>query len=307
MKILFQILPLFTLILIFGCNDILEEDVSAETIRLVSPANGIETDIQNIGFLWDKIENNNTYRLQVVTPNFQQPVSFLLDSLVNSNSFNLSLNPGEYQWRVRAENSAYFSDYSTNSFKIDSLSNPINQIIELLSPKDSAFSKGNTIFSWTDLVGTVQYQFELIQNETLIIDSVLFANEIFISGIQDGNYYWRVKAFNALGESAFSERQITIDNTPPSAPTLNSPFNNQNVLADSVILIWNSSSDVVSDSIFLWNSVSNESVSLFPKSTNTKNLKIKLNSGDYSWYVKSLDRAGNVSDSSEVRQFSMVN
>lgn len=102
----------------WACNDILEEDISKEHVTIIAPANGVETGFQSIGFFWESAEENRSFRIQIATPDFEEAVSVEVDSLLDKNSFIYYLEPGEYEWRVRAENSAYHSSYSTARFTI---------------------------------------------------------------------------------------------------------------------------------------------------------------------------------------------
>jgi hypothetical protein len=103
---------------LWGCDDILEEDISTEQITIIAPANGVQSGLQNIGFHWESADEHRSFRIQVATPDFAQAVSVVVDSLVDKNSFKYKLEPGKYEWRVRAENSAFKSDYSTAAFSI---------------------------------------------------------------------------------------------------------------------------------------------------------------------------------------------
>ncbi|MEQ8358193.1 MAG: hypothetical protein RH860_01815 [Cytophagales bacterium] len=293
---------------LFACEDILEEDVSDKNVLLIAPANGIETDLQNIGFLWEKIENVNSYRLQIATPNFDQAVSVLLDSLVEGNSFRFSLIPGKYQWRVRAENSAYESEYSTNSFQIDSLVNPINQIIALVEPEDSSYFQSEAIiFTWIDLVGTVQYNFQITQLNSIVLDTSIFLNEFEYQPLEEGVFDWQVKAFNNLGESNFSKRSIIIDDTPPSPPQNMLPLNGGFILSDSVDFSWTSENNIAFDSLFLKNAITGNDINGFPRKTEGEFLSIPLSTGEFEWYLKSVDKAMNTGTKSQSNTFNVLN
>ncbi len=297
---------IFLTLSFLSCNEIFEEDVTKESVVLIAPANGIETDLQNIGFLWEELPDVESYRFQLAVPNFTVPVTVLIDSLVNKNSFQITLAPGNYEWRVRAENSAYFSDYTIHGFKIDSLLNPINQIINLISPRDSFLTQSGLIdFEWSNLVGIIDYQFQIEKQGILVIDTIALNNSMTYNLTEEDSYSWKVLAFNDLGQSGFSERKLIIDNTPPVSPQLNNPSDGALIFADSVNLSWSVSNDRIRDSLFVFRFVSGSPLDGFPKSLESTNFMLKGESGAFEWYVKSVDEAGNVSQASNLRIFTL--
>ncbi|MEQ8518754.1 MAG: hypothetical protein RLN79_08430 [Cytophagales bacterium] len=108
-------------ILFISCEQILEEDIQKKEVELIIPANGIRLSMQNVGFLWEGIDGAESYRLQIVNPDFTVPQTLVLDTLIHKKSFRQYLDLGKYEWRVRAENSAYQSDFTTYVFWVDTL------------------------------------------------------------------------------------------------------------------------------------------------------------------------------------------
>lgn len=115
------VIPILCVFLFASCEQILEKDIQKKKISLLVPADDIRSNIQSIGFLWEAMDGNNSYRLQIVQPDFEIPEALVLDTLISKNSFYQYLDLGKYEWRVRAENTAYQSEYSTRSLWVDSL------------------------------------------------------------------------------------------------------------------------------------------------------------------------------------------
>ena len=107
-----------TLIIAFGCEDFLEKDLSDKAPTLIAPADSVETLHQNLTFAWESMEGAENYRLIVVSPSFERAELYLLDTLVEKLSFGVTLTPRQYEWKVRAENSAYESLYTQRTFTI---------------------------------------------------------------------------------------------------------------------------------------------------------------------------------------------
>jgi hypothetical protein len=108
-----------------ACDDIIEvEDISDRTVTLVAPTNGAILSSGTIHFDWEPIEDAESYRIQIATPDFDAPLqivadSTLADSTATNTTFSVSLNSGTYQWRVRAQNSDYHTNYTTRSFTVE--------------------------------------------------------------------------------------------------------------------------------------------------------------------------------------------
>lgn len=101
-----------------SCEDIIERDISEETITLQAPAEGVVLENEEVLFLWDPVEGLHTqYELQIVTPSFAAG-QLLVDTLVSANKFSYSFDTGLYAWRVRALNGAYVTAYATAAFSV---------------------------------------------------------------------------------------------------------------------------------------------------------------------------------------------
>ncbi|WP_397301597.1 hypothetical protein [Nonlabens ulvanivorans] len=73
-------------------------------------------------FFWEDLEGATSYRVQVAEPDFINPTQITHDVIVQDSvgtSTQLNLTPGTYQWRVKAQNSAYQSPYSISDFTVN--------------------------------------------------------------------------------------------------------------------------------------------------------------------------------------------
>jgi len=106
--------------LIYSCSDITEvEDISNESVLILAPTNNSILIQNDITFSWNAIEDSDNYRIQISTPNFENATQILVDSMVTATNLSKVLSVGDYEWRVRAENSEYKTQYTTQSFSIE--------------------------------------------------------------------------------------------------------------------------------------------------------------------------------------------
>ena len=107
-------------VLIISCDDIIEvQDISNETVTLLAPTNEAVLSTIHLTFSWEPIEDAESYELQIATPTFEDALQIVKDSSLIGTSFNTTLENNMYQWRIRAVNSGYHTDYSTQSFSIE--------------------------------------------------------------------------------------------------------------------------------------------------------------------------------------------
>jgi hypothetical protein len=216
---------------IISCDDILEDDITGDTIQTIYPQNNQEINSNVVTFQWNALEGADKYRLQV----FHENQSIALDSLVSSSSFTHPLNPGSYQWRVRGENSAYTSSYSfASNFSIIETNDLTTQQIILVNPSNELMTNNPAvIFAWQAINAAESYTFELINvtagNSIVHQVSGLTATTFSINNTiipDDAVYQWKIKAVNSTSETQFSNRNFSIDRVNPNQPINSSPLDN---------------------------------------------------------------------------------
>jgi len=115
-------------ICIGGCSSFFEEDLSIYRVKILAPADGISTVGDNITFWWDYVNGATNYEFQLVNPKFDNVYRVVQDSILSGNKIIVDLDPGTYQWRVRAYNESSSSPFSIqNIFIIQA--EPDNEII----------------------------------------------------------------------------------------------------------------------------------------------------------------------------------
>ncbi len=206
---------------------------------------------------------------EVVTPNFAAPGSLVLDTIIKKNTFAFTLSPGNYQWRVMAENGSSQTAYSTpKSFAVAATSIK-QQSVQLASPANNFITNQSAIvFQWGSLYGATQYRFEIdtnnfVNESAVISNQVIPGQQINFTFPKDQVYQWRIRAENDTAQAQWSVvNVVTYDHTPPLPVTLISPTNGQTVSLP-VSLQWNQALSAVKYKVYVFKS---DSTSLYNQS-----------------------------------------
>ncbi len=119
MKAQFLIIILTASTMLTGCEDIIEVDnISEEKVKLLAPADDVISKSTTISFSWEKVEEADTYQLQIAKPAFEQALEIVTDTTSSSTRYSETYSEGSFEWRVKALNSAYETEYTTHSFSI---------------------------------------------------------------------------------------------------------------------------------------------------------------------------------------------
>ncbi|PRP65876.1 hypothetical protein [Nonlabens agnitus] len=102
-----------------SCDDIIEvEDIEDERVEILAPSENAVLMEGSITFSWDELEGADSYNLQIAEPNFNSARQVVLDTTLTTTSFSQELMVGAYEWRIRAENFGYITNYTTTSFEV---------------------------------------------------------------------------------------------------------------------------------------------------------------------------------------------
>ncbi len=300
-----------------SCKDIIEEDIGDKVVITNAPQSDARYEEGLIQFWWEEVDEALDYRLEIVAGTFAQPSFLELDTTVTSNTYDHFLFAGTYEWRVTAANGSSQTTSESHIFYIDSIENLSAQQIVLTFPADNdCFNASQVQFTWIDLPFVdLNYEFEVRDADfsagTTFISQLDVTSASYtadVSGLSDGNYAWGVRAKNDNSISSFAVRNFSIDRTAPTTPILSSPTDADSLETNDITLSWSSeigeeSGCSVEDSIYVY--TDDQLTSLLSSgvsSSETFTLQ-GLTTGDYYWYVISLDQAGNASSSSAVFQF----
>ena len=182
---------------------------------LVAPANQGSNLQTSIELQWNVSDGAQTYELQVAEDgNFS---SLLVDRKgMTGNFFVLrELEIGkEYHWRVRGTNSDGDSEWSQQWRFIPERDAALPPSPALAIPADSTKNLAETInFSWDTVEGATHYHIQValeptyirkVANVERLRENTMTVRQLIPTYI----YFWRVRAINPEGPSAWSETRI---------------------------------------------------------------------------------------------------
>jgi len=307
-SLLYNFLLLISLIIFFSCEDILfEKDISTEVQVLIAPVNNAQFFSTGVSFNWQTVPDATNYRLQIAKPNFDNPIQFVLDTLIKTSKFTQQLPIGDYEWRVKASNSAYNTKYTSSLFSIVSDTDFQSNVVVLNTPTNNLITKTTQQnLTWQSIIGTSSYQIQVYDaNNTVISDQTLTATVLNYNFLE-GNYFWKVRASKGTQQTLYSARNILIDSRIPNTPALSFPENRSITTNKDVNFQWSRISITGSaekDSIYIY--TDNALTVLNQKNEAISPITTNLDLGTYYWFVKSFDLAGNISNKSTTFSFTI--
>lgn len=303
----------------YACDEILEENISNDSIITVSPKNNDLIISNTVGFHWMELEDADEYQIQI---NNSQNI-IMVDSTVSTNYFNYPLIAGNYDWRVRGKNFAYQTSYTFPiSFSVESTFDLSNETVILNSPSPNTYFNysENITFTWTAMPNSDSYTFELekkpdnivLFNQTGITETLYLLDNNVIQ--EDAEFLWKIKALNdsTSTETLYSTRTFFIDRVLPNTPILTSPEDEIFILTnESIVFVWENGNDTgnikspIHSILQIANDIGfNTIVEEFSISENNQS-HFFTETGEYYWRVKNLDAAGNSSSYSMTRKITV--
>ncbi|HMD88353.1 MAG TPA: hypothetical protein VKF38_04250 [Anaerolineaceae bacterium] len=221
------------------------------------------------------------------------------------------LDYGPWYWGVCVTDSAGFRDCTINPWVV--------VVTQALPPAPTGLGLNVTsptkditpTFSWSGLASNVPgspFTYGM-QVDTVSSFAHPVAHESNSSsfkpgvGLDDGNYYWRVRAINAYGAVGkwSATGKFTIDTTPPPDPLLLSPYDESATTNTRPTFKWAKSAGAVSYELTVACKSTGESISLDKSGLTATSYSMSskdtaLLAGDlYQWWVIATDAAGNSS------------
>lgn len=296
--------------LLIGCKEIFfVEDISNEQVTILAPTNTAVVKSGNVTFSWQSVIEANSYQIQIATPTFANATQIVLDSTLQATTFSKEITTGSYQWRIKAINSGYETNYTTNTFTATGTS-LTQSTVKLVLPEDNTITNiANQTLTWNAIVGATEYRIQVLKpdvNGTKEEDATT-TNTSKGYNFPDGNYTWQVRAQNAIENSPFTARKILVDTAPPNTPELETPADNASSSTASVDFKWKRTAiagSVETDSIYVYTNTTLSTLN-FKDIGTSKALTKTMNAGTYYWVVKSFDKAGNKSTQSNTFTFTI--
>ena len=297
-KLIFISIIAIAIFSISSCTDFIAVNLSKQSVTLLAPANNTIATSYSQTFWWQELKGADSYNLQIVKPSFASVQSLVLDTIVTTHQFTYILQPGKYQWRLRALNPSSTTDYVTYNLTIDSSQNLAGQTLLLISPADNYYS--NVFiqnFSWFAMPNANNYVFQILSPTEVPIgnpQSVTTTAATYTFTVE-GIYKWRVFAQNGQSSSSYAERTITIDTTRPVVPVVAYLPLNDTTTSNPIPLAWNSAEANATYRVLI---SSDSTFTGVAKDTTTASTIYKFYNATigqyYYWKVRAIDAAGNV-------------
>lgn len=314
MKTIIKIIFLSLTVTLLSCEDIIEEDITNDIVQILFPTNNLVIESNVVDFQWESLKGADKYHVQV----FGENQKLVLDSLVTKTNLTHSFEQGDYLWRVRGENFAYQSVYTSLSKFTIVISNDLTyQKVILSSPQDNSyFNLTDITLTWQKLANATTYSVE-VYNETSGILAYSFyditATSVILNNLVDGNYEWRVKAYNSATEtSLYSARKFSVDTVNPNQPQNVTPSNNSTYQSNQqVAFTWTIAPDsgTVKSPISYEIQFSNDqNFATIIQSSIVNSASFQQNfstSETYYWRIYAIDDAGNLGLPSNTFKFTI--
>lgn len=301
----------FFMIVIQSCKDIIEQDISKSELHVISPADNYRSDKYDVTFWWDKVEGARKYRIQIAIPSFDSLQKLFLDTSTTDTRYILTLFPGVYQWRIRAENGTSFTPFITRKIVIDSNTALTGQTFNVDYPANSYYTNNDIVsFGWQSFPGANLYEYILSDTNNIPLKNKETMALTVLDTLFEGSFLWKVRAVNKINNTMTGyslQRHIYIDKTAPSVSVQIHP-SNQTLLPNPIQLQWSRPNDVYADSIIIASdsSFSNIVSRHLNNSSSSINLSPLTINNTYYWRIRSSDRAGNWSVYSNFFSFTVT-
>jgi len=183
----------------------------------------------------------NQIQFQVVKDDSTIFNSGIANIVTSSASYSCSVTPGsKYKVRCRAKKNDMYSGWTEYSANVDTIPATPKEITSCHAISDTA-----VFMSWSSISSSTSYDIEYATNPDYLGNSNasttinnITNSQYTITGLTTGQkYYFRVRAVNEKGESAWSNSSSVIIGTKPVAPTTWSSTTTATI-GEQVVLYW---------------------------------------------------------------------
>jgi hypothetical protein len=313
---------IFTTIILTSCEDLISIDISNQTPNLITPILNDTLQQSPVTIKWEEMKGATKYKLQIVSPSFDQIESFILDTIIQGSKFQIALDSNEYELKLIAYNSGYKSkELGPVKFWVGVSPTFTENKVTLLSPLDSIYVNAgfSPTFTWELFTDATSYEFSFRKGNNFSSGEILTTTNNIVTNIinlpnsinlSEGVYWWGIKAYSASSETIYSYRPFFVDITNPNTPILNAPSDLSNLNNTLITFIWNSGNDQgiikapivstieIATDVFFTNVIQTGSYS-------NSTCQFNLSTGNYYWRVKNKDEANNSSSYSDTYSFNI--
>lgn len=306
-------------VMLDGGNNVKADFTSAlpGQVALNYPPDGEQVEMRDLTFTWYKTPQATAYSFDLATDAEFTKIVKSIASVKDTFVVQTGLKNGlQYYWRVRAQTSTGWGDYSSiNSFEIYIYPETVEQIYPdeyAVIPSKSVTLRWNNISPkgegfWLE----VAKDYTFLSEDIIVSDSNLQDTTFTLNNLEyDQEYYWHVKAKNDAFWGDFSDDRQFIVLQLPAKPGLVSPANNYSTSNSTIKCSW-TVGDIEADNFrFELSTTADmkqiiETDSVCIDTFYICGVSKKLGTGTYYWRVQSQNIAG-WSEFSDIRQFTIT-
>ncbi|WP_222984560.1 hypothetical protein [Flagellimonas meishanensis] len=202
-----------------------------------------------------------------------------------------------------------------------------DQTVPILAPTEGSVLTTNAVgFDWETVEDATAYNIQIATPDfenavQLVLDSVVAVDSLgnvatrIDQNLFNGNYQWRIKAFNSGFETGYTVNSFQVngdddlDLVAPNTPQLVSPANASSQAETQVSFVWTRediSGTAERDSIFIFLDEALQNLAIKGLGAN-KTYSTELTEGTYYWFVRAYDAAGNESEASTPFNLNITN
>ena len=278
---------------------------------LKSPKDGDDTTNTRPTFKWNKVSGARQYHFELA-----RDAAFNLvvaDYVGGAGSFRPgeALAYGTYYWRVCVDMGTGCGAWMPTWAVVVTPKLPDKP--RLVAPANKLLTPDDTpTFEWETVSGVTSYQLQVDDNSNFsspLID-LTQPDELHYTavGLPEGKLYWRVRAINSLGVPGKWSKKwyIKLDATPTQAPVLSAPADGAALTNKRFVLEWGKVTGAKRYELQIDSDPGFPMPAIDAGSKTKYKLQTPLARGLYYWHVRAYDKAGNASEWSETRHFTIV-
>jgi len=297
-------------------------DIVLATPMLVSPANGATVDGAALINKWQPVDGATGYVYESYNDAAMANKRWSQTTVETQKSANNVAHGTTFWWRVKAIGTDNKESTWSSLWKV-TINNSMPTIPSITAPSNGQkFNTDEIRASWSESIdpqGVKEYEIEYVyQRDGKTVTDYRTTDKLYrdqkLSGTIQGDFTIRVRAIDTLGNKSDWSAPITYtyDSIAPTVPMNGQPHNQ---LLKNVTLSWDPSVETGTgleryELMLIHNNPTSGPFDIDPSSSNdptqpSMGLGDGLLEGDWYWRIRAHDKAGNVSDWSDIWKFTV--
>ena len=290
------------------------ENLTGKSVTVIAPIQGAVIKSTQTTFLWEPLAGADNYRVTVVSPSFDNPVSVAMDETISETTLRADLPDGVYQWRITAMNASSQTFPQTYGFSVDTGSDIGDRQITIIAPTPGIeMSTGNVAFAWEPLAGAEKYRLTVVSpsfdNVQVFVDDMTVTETVVRMDLADGAYQWRIQALNASSQTTPQVNSFSVktdNDIRNKTVNVTSPKEGTVLTGPEVTFLWDRLAGAEEYKVTIVSpSFGNITQVIDDRSLKDNSFRISLTEGSYQWRIQAVN--GNYSTTPQIYGFRVVN